>query len=140
MIFSRVGPGDQNGIGFFDAADGIGHCSASERGGQTGHRRAVSETGAVIDIIGLQYSPAEFIGQVVFLIADPGRREHPDTVSAVLLLDFTELFRNQVQGFVPGCLTEVSVLFYQRCGQSIRRADKIIAEAPFHAQAAEIRC
>jgi hypothetical protein len=37
MIFGGVGSGDQNHLGILDVTDGVGHGTASECCGQTGH-------------------------------------------------------------------------------------------------------
>jgi hypothetical protein len=60
MVFGCIGTGDQNNIRFLDILDGVGHRSASERCGQTGHCGAMSEPGAMIDVVCLQHPPANF--------------------------------------------------------------------------------
>jgi len=73
VVFGRVGSGDQNGIGFFNTTNRIGHGTASECCGQTGHSGRMSETCAVIDIVGFKHRPGKFLGDVIFLIGDTGR-------------------------------------------------------------------
>ena len=85
VILGGVGAGDENHVGVGDVADGVGHCSTSKRGGQTGHRGAVSETGAVINAVGFQDRPGEFLSDVVLLVGDPGRGEDPEGVRAVVV-------------------------------------------------------
>ena len=87
MVFRGVGAGDQDDVGLLDIGDGVGHRATSERCGQTGHGGAVSETGAVIDVVGLEHRPGEFLGDVVFLVGDPGRGQHADAVAAVGVAD-----------------------------------------------------
>ena len=83
MVFRRVGSRRQDDIGEFDLLDGVRHCTASECGGQTGHRHGVSETGAVIDIVGADHRAHEFLEEVVFLIGAAGRGETGDAVRPV---------------------------------------------------------
>jgi hypothetical protein len=41
--------------------DGISHGAAAKRDGQTGHRGSVSETGAMVNIIGTYRHPHKFL-------------------------------------------------------------------------------
>ena len=50
VILGRVGPHDENDIGILDVLPVIGHRSATKRGGQTGHRGAMSYASLVVDI------------------------------------------------------------------------------------------
>jgi len=80
MVFRGIGSGHQDHLRLFNIRNGIGHCATAECGGQTGHRGAVSEPGAVIHIIGFKHRAGQFLGQIVFLIGYPGRGEHPQAV------------------------------------------------------------
>ncbi len=82
MGFRGVGARDQDTIGVLQLGDGIGHRSRAEGGGQTGHRGAVSEAGAVIDVIGAEHRPHELLHQVVFFIGHPGRAPAADLFGA----------------------------------------------------------
>ena len=50
MVLSRVGAHHQHDIGVLDVLPMIGHRAPAERGGQTGHRGAVSYAGLMIDV------------------------------------------------------------------------------------------
>ena len=50
MIFSRVGSHHQNDVGVLDVLPVVGHRASTERGGQTGHRGAVSNSSLMIYI------------------------------------------------------------------------------------------
>ena len=72
MILRGIGACRQNQVGIFNFVNRISHCTAAECGGQTGHRDGVSETGAVIDIVGADYRPHEFLEQIIFFIGATG--------------------------------------------------------------------
>ena len=80
MVLRGVGAGDQDDLRLFDVPDGVGHGTASERCGQTGHSGRVSETRAVIDIVGSDHRPCEFLGKVVFLVGDSRAAQNPDRI------------------------------------------------------------
>ena len=73
MVFVGVGADYQDAIGIFQFGDGIGHSSGTERRGQPGHGGAVSETGAVIDVVGADRGAHQFLHQVIFFVGGPGR-------------------------------------------------------------------
>ena len=64
-----VGTNGENAGSLTDFYNRVGHCSATEGGGQTGHRGAMSETGTVIDIIRPQHRPREFLDNIVVLVS-----------------------------------------------------------------------
>ena len=66
MVLGGVGAGDQDHIGVFDIGDGVRHCATSESCGQTGHGGAMSETGAMVDVVGFKHRPGEFLSNDSF--------------------------------------------------------------------------
>ena len=68
MSLRGVGANYKNAVGISDFSDGVGHRSAAERCGQTGHGGGMSETGTVIDIVGADNRAAEFLHQVIFFV------------------------------------------------------------------------
>ncbi len=50
VVFRRVGTHDQDDIGILDVFPVVGHCTAAEGGGQTGHRGTVSYASLMIDV------------------------------------------------------------------------------------------
>ena len=72
MVFSGIGSGNQNHLGLFNITDGVGHRSTAEGCGQTGHSGGMSEAGTVVDIVGFQHRPGEFVGDIILFIADAG--------------------------------------------------------------------
>jgi len=49
MGFSGIAAHNQNQVGVLDVDPVVGHCATAVRGGQTGHRRAVSDPGLIIE-------------------------------------------------------------------------------------------
>jgi len=68
MTCSGITANNQNAGSLTDLANRIGHSTAAEGGGQTGHRRGVSETGTMVDIIGTHYHTSELLGQIILLV------------------------------------------------------------------------
>ena len=68
MLGGGVGSGDQEQIRVFELINGIRHRVRTECGGQTDHRGAVPETGAMIDIVGSEGGPGHFHEEVVLLV------------------------------------------------------------------------
>ena len=98
----------------------------------------MSETGAVIDIIGLEYRPSELIGDVILFIRNSRRGQHSYTVAAIFFLDLAELIRNQIEGFIPTRFSELAVFFYQGSGKPLRRMNKVKTKASLDAKGAVV--
>ena len=118
VVLGCVGSRDQNNVGIFNIADWVCRGATSKTRGQTGHCGRVSETGAVIDIVGLYYRPGEFLKQVVLLIGDPGGYQHSNTIRAIFISYLSQSLANQVKGFFPGRFSKGAVFFDQRMGQA----------------------
>ena len=58
--------------GITDVVDRVGHGSAAEGGGQTGHRRGMSEAGTVVYVVRAQYRTGEFLHDVVVFVGALG--------------------------------------------------------------------
>ena len=79
-----VGANGQNRSSTAKFIDRVGHRSTAECGGQTGHSGSMSETCAMIDIVGSHYGSCELLKKIVFLICTFGRGYGSKTVSIVL--------------------------------------------------------
>ena len=90
MVLSSVGPDHEKATHILDFINGISHCSAAERGHQTGDRGGVSETGAVVDIVGTNHHPSKLLHEVIFLIGALSGREKSNAVRTLLILDLRE--------------------------------------------------
>ena len=62
----------------------------------------MSETCTVIDAVGFENRPGEFLGDVVFLVGNSGRRQYGKAVRAVFSFYIAEFFGNQIECFIPG--------------------------------------
>ena len=71
MVFGSVAAHDENAITIFDVNPVIGHCSTPERLSQSRNRRAVSDTGLVVQIDDSQGS-SHGIQRPALLIIDVG--------------------------------------------------------------------
>ena len=69
MPGAGVAANDQDASCVFDFAYGVSHGTASETGGQTGHRWGVSERGTVIHIVRLHHHSRELLCQVILLVS-----------------------------------------------------------------------
>jgi len=100
--------------GVFDFFDGIGHGSASECCGKTCHSGGVSESGAVVHVIGAYGRTGKFLGQVIFLVGHFCRDQDPDAVRAVLFHDLFQALGCKSDRLVPGCGPKPAVYFDKR--------------------------
>ena len=128
MVFRGIGAGDEDDIGLLDIGDGVCHGATSECCGQTGHGGAMSEPGAMIDVVRLEHRPGKLVGDVVFFIGDAGRGEHAHAVSAVGIADRFELTGHQIDGLLPGGFAKCTVLFDQGIGEPLVAGDEIETE------------
>ena len=120
MVFGGVGSGYQDNVRGFDIGNGVCHGAGSECCGQTGHGGAVSETGAMIDVVGFEHRPHELLDHIIVFVGHPGGGEYADAVRAMGRLDSAKLIRHLVQGLIPGCFPKLAVFLDKRCGQSSR--------------------
>jgi hypothetical protein len=56
-----VGADDEDAAQVLYFADGIGHDTTAESGGQTSHRRRMSEQVTAVDIVGADHSTCELL-------------------------------------------------------------------------------
>ena len=68
VLACRVAAYDKDAVRVHNSIDRIGHRTTAERGGKSCHRRGVSETGAVIDVVRTDHSAREFHDQIIFLV------------------------------------------------------------------------
>ncbi len=73
VIFARIGTDNKYTVAVAYFGDGVGHCPATEGCGQTGHGGRMSETGTVVNIIGADDRPGEFLEKVVLFVGTLGR-------------------------------------------------------------------
>lgn len=90
MGLSGVASGNEKDLSASNVANGIGHCARAQACGQTGHRAAVSEAGAVIDVVGSDYSARDLLKEVVLLVRAFRRDQEANGVGTVLFLDLNQ--------------------------------------------------
>ena len=134
MGLGSVGAHHQKTVSVFDLRDRVGHCSTSECSGKTCHCGCVSETSAVIDVVGPESGPAELLKQVIVLIGASGRREEAYTVPTMLGLDCFQARHCEVERLFPRSLFEFSVSSEQRSGQTFRTVDECVGIPPLDAE------
>jgi hypothetical protein len=61
MGFGRIRAGHQQNVGLHDVGDGVGHRPRTECRRQTGDATAVSETGAMVYVIGTDNGAGELL-------------------------------------------------------------------------------
>ncbi len=88
MVLCRVAAGEQNDTRFFYFFHRIGHRSTTKCSGQTGHSRGVSESRAMIHIIGPDHSAHKFLYDVVFLISTFSRTQAGQNLCPTFFLQF----------------------------------------------------
>ena len=119
MGHGRIGPYRQDTISAFQLHKGVGHRPTAKRGGQPGHRRRVSETGAVVDVVVTEHCAGEFLKDVSFFVGAPGRTRKDHAIRPISVLQPSQLGRGMIQGLVPGGLLQRTVPPDQRDGQVI---------------------
>jgi hypothetical protein len=94
----------------------------------------VSETGAVIDVIGADNGSREFLQEVIILVGALGRGEKGKAVGPMIFLDSLELSRCIIQGGLPGSLLEHSITTHQGLCQAARVLDELMDIPAFDTQ------
>jgi len=80
----------------------------------------------VIDVIGLQACPGQFLKEVVLFIAALGRSQDAEGVRAVLLLSCAQGLCRIVQGLLPACRAKGAVFAQQGFGEALWRMDELM--------------
>ena len=110
MSLSHVGTNDKDHLRLVKVGEGIGHRAGSEGCRQTGDSRRVSGTGAVIDVVRADHRSKQLLHLIGILVDAAGATDSPYGIWAVLGDDILEFGNNQVEGLIPGGLTESVVL------------------------------
>ncbi len=78
VVLSRVAAHRQDDVRVADVGPAVGHCASSERGGQTGHRGAVSYSGLLLERDHAQPGSKRLDQQVVQLVGVGAAADDPD--------------------------------------------------------------
>lgn len=106
MRLGRIAAHQQQHLGLVDVLQGVGGRAAAENGGQPGHRGAVTDAGAVVDVVGAHHGAHELLEEVaLFIRAAAGRNPH-DGRRAGVALDRREALGHHAEGFFPRGLAE----------------------------------
>ena len=93
------------------------------------------EAAPVVDVVGPDYAPGDFLEQVIFLVGAPGRAEKPDALGAVLFLDPAKAAHRKLKRFLPGYRNEIRFRLVPRftnqgAQQACVRIQEIMGEMP----------
>ena len=114
--------------------------AAAEDRGQPGHRRAVANPGAVVDVVRAHNQAHELLEYVILLVGAPAGRDAHDGRRAVLLLDGRQSIGHQLEGFVPRGLAKAGKsraargILDQRRGEPVGMVHEVEGHSSFHAQ------
>jgi len=86
----------------------------------------VSETGAVVDVVGPNHCPSQLLKKVILLVGALGGGKKGNTIWPVLLSNFLETRGDIIESFVPSRFSELPLLLYERFGQPITVIDKFV--------------
>ena len=94
----------------------------------------MAETGAVVDVGGLQDSPGKLLHQVILLVGDPCRSKAGHLFALVGL----ELRSNQLVSLIPAGLDKFPILLDERLCQAVRAVNKFSSIVAFRAELAVV--
>src|SRR3974390_3471141 len=150
VVLGRVGADDDNNVGILHLVEAGRHGSRSDAFEQSCDRRGMTESCAVIDIVGAESGTHELLEEISFLVRAFGRAKACERPGSVAVTDLLEAGRGAVKRLFPGYLAEMrpwiggvdrlmrhlrhTVLADHRLGESLRIADVVEAEAPLHAK------
>ena len=101
MVLGRVGTDDQQTLGFRHVGDLVGDRARPDAFQQRGHGRGVTQARAVIDVVGAEARPHEFLKQIRLFVAAFGRAEPGQGVAAVHVADARQPAGRGVERLVP---------------------------------------
>ncbi len=116
------------------------------KAGKTCHSGGMSETGAVIHIVGADHRPGELLQQIVFLVGAARGSEKADAVGSISIPDPSKFCSGMSERLIPGYLLEETVLpergFWRRVGcctnswtfQPLMQAPSLIGDVCFGGQ------
>jgi len=94
----------------------------------------VSETSAVVDVIGPHHCPSQFLKKVVLLIGTLCRSQKGDAIWSVLLFDLLEARSDMIEGLIPGYLFELPFSLHERFAQPGAAIDEFVDIPSFDAK------
>ena len=118
-----IGTPHDDEVGVQDILERIGRCTGTEREREPGNGRSVADTGAVVDVVGLEADTCQLLQGVAVLVDGTARGLETEGLGTELVGGLLELLSNQVKGFVPGSVHELAVLLDLRRCQPVGALD-----------------
>lgn len=137
MALGGVGADSKNAVSgthVVEFADRVCHRPVTKSGGQTGHSWSVSETRAVVDIVGADSCAHKFLHEEIFFVGAAGRAESRDAVRTEVFLYGSKTLGNDGIGFFPACLDKLSVFANKRSLEAALVVDEVISKMAFATQ------
>jgi hypothetical protein len=102
VLLGGVGTDDEEGLGLFDdVVHRIAHGARAQAHAQAGHGRGVTQTRAMIDIMGAEHLAGELLHQVILFIGALCGGEDPDGIRSRFLTHLHQLAGDNVQRRIP---------------------------------------
>ena len=102
MVLGRVRAGHDHDVIVDDFAGGIAHRRRANRLLERHHAARMTETGAVVHVVGAEQRPEHLLQQVVVFVGGLGAAVDGHGIRAVALVDLYQPISNIIQGFIPG--------------------------------------
>ena len=106
MTFGCVGTDNEKQVCLCYIRDRITHCTFAKGCLGAGYRRCMAETSTMVNIVGTDNRPGEFLYEIIFLIGKFCRTEYSDTIRPAFSHNIHYIFSNHVKCFIPARFTE----------------------------------
>ena len=117
----------EDDVGVLDILEGVRRGAGAEREREPRDGRSVADTRAVVDVVGLEGHPREFLHDVALFVRSPARDLEAEGVRPVLVADLRELRGDEIISLVPGSLDELAVLLDEGLCQTVGALDELPA-------------
>ncbi|OQA20998.1 MAG: hypothetical protein BWY63_01415 [Chloroflexi bacterium ADurb.Bin360] len=142
VLLGGVGANDEDNLRLLGRVfDGVAHRTTTKRGRQTRNRRSVTESRAVINVIGLPNTARNLLHQVALFVRAFRRSQVGNTVGTVCVTVMREFLRDEVQRLIPSGLAETrpgtishTLIADKRRGQAVGARHEIPPVATLDAQ------
>ena len=112
VALHSIGAYSQDAGSTINLVYGVGHSATAKALPQTSYSGAMAQAGAVVNIVGAQYHPSKFLNNIVILVGTLSRGDYRYFVTLVT----SQFAGNQVQRFIPGCLSKLPISPHQGGG------------------------
>lgn len=118
VVLGDVGADHQQQVGLVDVGDAATHRPGAQGASQAGHRRAVADARAMVDVVGAQHRAGKFLRRVIVLIAGMGAADHPDAGRPQFVQRQLEAFGGSRQRLLPTGRAQAAVFPNQWLAQA----------------------